>query len=71
MATVTQEQYDNLLKRHERLIQHTGTMRNHQKKFFQDHSGMTLKVAKQWEKKVDELLKEEFDKLKSNQGEIF
>jgi hypothetical protein len=46
-------------------------MRGYQKEYFKYRASSDLQMSKQYERKVDELLKEEVQNQKSKQQEIF
>jgi hypothetical protein len=68
---LTTEQQEYLQKKHEVLVDAVRRMRGHQREYFKYHSSQDLNAAKQWERKVDALLKEEVDQQKQQQKSLF
>lgn len=67
----TKEQMDLLQLRHNRLVDKVRKMRGYQKEYFKYRIGSDLKVAKKFEREVDFIIKEEVERQKANQKELF
>lgn len=68
---MSNEQFEHLQKKYNHLFERVRRMRAYQKEYFKYRASSDLKLSKQFEKEVDQLIATEVKEQKSKQKEIF